>query len=42
MARDALEIEIFANYVLILGQRVERPSRISPSQWMLHWERMSK
>lgn len=31
-------IEIFTNHVVINGQRVERPSSMSPSQWIAYWE----
>jgi hypothetical protein len=32
------EIVIHNDYVLICGQRVQRPSAIAPSQWLKFWE----
>lgn len=33
-----IDIEIHREYVVILGQKIHRPSRISPSQWLEFWE----
>jgi hypothetical protein len=34
------EIEVFMDYVLICGQRINRPNRISRSAWMSYWENL--
>ena len=31
-------IDIRPNYVIIEGIRIERPTRLSPSQWLRFWE----
>jgi hypothetical protein len=33
-----MTIEIHMDYVLIEGHRINRPSRIARSQWILYWE----
>lgn len=37
-----IDIHIAKDHVIVEGQRVDRPSRISPSQWMGSWERIKK
>jgi len=37
-----LEIVVFIDHVVICGQKVVRPSSISPSQWMRMFEEMDK
>lgn len=32
-----MTIEVWPHYVLIEGHRIDRPSRLSPSQWMDMW-----
>lgn len=34
------EIVIYLDYVIVVGQYVKRPSRISRSQWLAAWEGM--
>jgi hypothetical protein len=34
--------EVQMDYVVLFGKRVDRPSRISRSQWMSHWEQIEK
>ena len=34
------EIDVWPDYVMIDGQRVNRPSRISAVQWTDYWERI--
>jgi hypothetical protein len=34
----ALEVDVYYDHVMIFGQRVNRPSRISVSQWFEIWE----
>lgn len=36
------EIVVFSDFVVAFGQRIERPSRIARSTWMLYWERLTK
>jgi hypothetical protein len=31
-------IQVWADYVLVFGKRIERPARMAPSQWMRFWE----
>jgi hypothetical protein len=31
-------IIVDANYIIIEGVRIERPSRIAPSHWLAYWE----
>ena len=33
------EIVIYRDYVIVVGQRIQRPSRISPGQWLSFWEK---
>jgi hypothetical protein len=38
-----MELEdIRPDRVVIFGQVVTRPSRMSPSQWMAYWEKLRK
>jgi cytidylate kinase len=37
----AMKIEVYMDYVLIEGQRVNRPMRIARSNWMRYWEHLS-
>lgn len=37
-----IEIDIYKDYVTICNQVVRRPARISPSQWIDHWERIKE
>jgi hypothetical protein len=32
------EIDIYMDYVIAFGQRINRPSRISRSVWIEYWE----
>lgn len=33
-----IEIQVWPDYVIISGETVARPSRISRSQWMKFWD----
>lgn len=33
-----VEIVIDRNYVIIEGVKIERPTRVAPSQWLWFWE----
>lgn len=35
------EIEIHMDHVMICGQRIERPSRICRSEWLIFWEALT-
>lgn len=34
-----VEIIIYLDYIIVVGQYVKRPSRISRSQWLVFWEK---
>lgn len=35
-----VEIDIYTDYVMFCGQRIERPSSLSNVQWIKFWERV--
>lgn len=36
------EVSVFPDYVLLFGQRVNRPLTISRTDWLNHWERIER
>lgn len=34
-----MDIDVYMDHVIVNGVRVERPARISRSDWMAWWER---
>jgi hypothetical protein len=37
-----LMIDVYMDYVIIEGRRVDRPSHIARSIWISQWERINK
>jgi hypothetical protein len=35
-----IKVDEHADYVIVEGKRIERPSRISAGEWLLFWERV--
>jgi hypothetical protein len=42
MSKISSEIDVYMDYVVAFGQRIERPSRMARSQWIKYWEIRSK
>jgi hypothetical protein len=37
-----MDIVVYMDYVLVLGQRIERPARITRSRWLGYWGNLAK
>jgi hypothetical protein len=35
------EILVSTDFVVVFGQRINRPERYAPSQWLRYWEKLS-
>lgn len=35
-----LDVEVYMDYVLVCGQRVNRPKYVARSSWLWYWERL--
>jgi hypothetical protein len=36
------ELSVFLDYVLLFGQRIDRPDYIARSTWLSHWEKIER